>query len=63
MRRPHWLPSGATQSLTLDAVGAATGVSKGGVLYHFPTKEALVAALVEQLSSRVRRRPDARPRR
>jgi AcrR family transcriptional regulator len=38
-------------SLTLDAVGAATGVSKGGVLYHFPTKEALVAALVEQLSS------------
>lgn len=35
--------------LTLDAVGAATGVSKGGVLYHFPTKEALVAALVEEL--------------
>jgi AcrR family transcriptional regulator len=38
-------------SLTLDAVGAATGVSKGGVLYHFPTKEALVAGLVEQLST------------
>lgn len=36
-------------ALTLDAVGAATGVSKGGVLYHFPTKEALVAALVEEL--------------
>lgn len=35
--------------LTLDAVGVATGVSKGGVLYHFPTKEALVAALVEEL--------------
>ena len=28
-------------ALTLDAVGAATGVSKGGVLYHFPTKEEL----------------------
>lgn len=36
-------------ALTLDAVGAATGVSKGGVLYHFPTKEALVAALLEEL--------------
>lgn len=38
-------------ALTLDAVGAAAGVSKGGVLYHFATKEALVAALVEQLST------------
>jgi AcrR family transcriptional regulator len=36
-------------ALTLDAVGAATGVSKGGLLYHFPTKEALVAALLEDL--------------
>jgi AcrR family transcriptional regulator len=38
-------------ALTLDAVGDAIGVSKGGVLYHFPTKEALVAALLEELSS------------
>ncbi|HYN75420.1 MAG TPA: TetR/AcrR family transcriptional regulator [Candidatus Limnocylindria bacterium] len=38
-------------ALTLDAVGAATGVSKGGVLYHFRTKEALVAALVEELAT------------
>lgn len=38
-------------ALTLDAVGAAAGVSKGGVLYHFATKEALVTALVEQLSA------------
>lgn len=36
-------------ALTLDAVGAAAGVSKGGLLYHFPSKEALVAALLEQL--------------
>jgi AcrR family transcriptional regulator len=36
-------------ALTLDAVGAAVGVSKGGVLYHFPTKDALVIALIEQL--------------
>jgi AcrR family transcriptional regulator len=38
-------------ALTLDAVGAAVGVSKGGVLYHFPTKEALVAALLEELTA------------
>lgn len=38
-------------ALTLDAVGAATGVSKGGVLYHFPSKEALVAALLEELTA------------
>ena len=38
-------------ALTLDAVGAATSVSKGGVLYHFPTKDALVAALLEELTT------------
>ncbi|MFK5647938.1 TetR/AcrR family transcriptional regulator [Ornithinimicrobium sp. LYQ121] len=38
-------------ALTLDAVGAATGISKGGVLYHFPTKEALVVALLEELAT------------
>lgn len=38
-------------ALTLEAVGASVGVSKGGVLYHFPTKEALVAALLEELTT------------
>ncbi len=33
--------------LTLDAVAREAGVSKGGVLYHFPTKNALVAAMME----------------
>ncbi|MFQ3582636.1 MAG: TetR/AcrR family transcriptional regulator [Chloracidobacterium sp.] len=33
--------------LTLEAVARAAGVSKGGLLYHFPTKEALVQALIE----------------
>ena len=33
--------------LTLDAVAQEAGVSKGGVLYHFPTKNALVAAMME----------------
>jgi AcrR family transcriptional regulator len=35
--------------LTLDAVAAAAGVSKGGLLYHFPSKEALIEALIDQL--------------
>jgi AcrR family transcriptional regulator len=33
-------------SLTLDAVVRETGRSKGGVLYHFPTKDALIAGMV-----------------
>lgn len=37
-------------ALTLDGVGQAAGVSKGGVLYHFPTKDALVVAMIEQLA-------------
>lgn len=31
--------------LTLDAVAREAGLSKGGLLYHFPTKAALVEAL------------------
>ena len=35
--------------VTLDAVAKASGLSKGGLLYHFPTKEALITAMVQQL--------------
>ncbi|WP_033323864.1 TetR/AcrR family transcriptional regulator [Actinomadura atramentaria] len=38
-----------TQALTLAAVADRAGVSKGGLLYHFPTKEALVQALVSRV--------------
>jgi AcrR family transcriptional regulator len=34
--------------LTLDAVAREAGLSKGGVLYHFPTKEELLRAMVER---------------
>lgn len=37
--------------LTLDSVAAEAGVSKGGLLYHFPNKEALISAMVERLLS------------
>lgn len=33
-------------ALTLDRVAAQAGVSKGGLLYHFPTKDELVRSLV-----------------
>jgi AcrR family transcriptional regulator len=38
--------------LTLEAAAIEAGISKGGILYHFPTRAALVAAMVERLSSR-----------
>ena len=34
--------------LSLDAVAMRAGVSKGGLLYHFPTKAKLLEAMVEQ---------------
>ena len=34
------------QALTLDAVAAQAGVSKGGLLYHFASKRELLDALV-----------------
>ncbi len=34
-------------ALTLDAVAKEAGVSKGGLLYHFPSKDALVRGLLE----------------
>jgi AcrR family transcriptional regulator len=34
------------QALTLDAVAAEAGVSKGGVLYHFGSKRALIEGLI-----------------
>ncbi len=39
-------------ALTLDAVSGASGVSKGGLLHHFPTKNALLDALFESLLDR-----------
>lgn len=37
------------QGLTLDAVAREAGVSKGGLLHHFPSKQALIDAMVEQV--------------
>ncbi|KZM50303.1 TetR/AcrR family transcriptional regulator [Labrenzia sp. OB1] len=37
-------------SLTIDAVAEESGFSKGGVLYNFPTKDALITGMVEYLA-------------
>jgi AcrR family transcriptional regulator len=37
------------QELTIDAVAAAAGVTKGGLIYHFKTKDELLGALVERM--------------
>lgn len=39
-------------SATLDAVAAAAEVSKGGLLYHFASKDALVTGLLGRLRER-----------
>lgn len=38
-----------TQGLTLAAVAARAGVSKGGLLYHFANKDALITGVIERL--------------
>ncbi len=41
-------------NLTLEAVAEEAGISKGGLLYHFPSKEALVEGMVEHLTNNYR---------
>ena len=58
--------SGATH-LTLDAVAKSAGVSKGGLLYHFPSKEALLEGMLarhfEDVDAEISRRLANRGRR
>lgn len=45
------LEQGSTK-VTLESVAARAGVSKGGLLYHFNTKDAMIAAMVRRLGER-----------
>lgn len=47
------------RAATLDAVARKAGVSKGGLLYHFPNKEALIAVLLDRLEGLARADADA----
>lgn len=53
--------------LSLQAVADTAGVTKGGLLHHFPTKQALVDAIFDELlqsfEGRVRQLMDADPER
>jgi AcrR family transcriptional regulator len=42
------LTKGVT-GLTLEAVAREAGVSKGGLLYHFPSKQALIEGMISEL--------------
>jgi len=46
--------------LTLESVAAAAGVTKGGLIYHFKTKEDLLAALVERMMAKLAQKYEAR---
>lgn len=35
--------------LSFDSLAKAAGISRGGILYHFPSKEALIAAMMERM--------------
>jgi AcrR family transcriptional regulator len=52
-------------ALTLEAVAAEAGVSKGGLLYHFKSKSQLLDALVERwdvtVEQEIEARSDGRP--
>lgn len=41
------------RAATMDATAKVAGVSKGGLLYHFGSKEALEAGLIERLDALV----------
>lgn len=47
-----------TAHLTIDAVAAESGLSKGGVLYHFPSKRALLGGMLEHLIETSRQRAE-----
>jgi AcrR family transcriptional regulator len=40
--------------LTFDAVALEAGVSRGGLLYHFPDKEALLKGMLDRLLERAK---------
>ena len=45
----HLVVETGERSATFDAVAGAADVSKGGLLYHFPSKESLAQAIIDGL--------------
>jgi len=46
------IEAGASR-MTLDAVAERSGISKGGLMYNFPTKEALLEAMIGRMGERL----------
>ena len=40
------------EALTIDALARATGLTKPGVVHHFPTKDVLASAVVDRIADR-----------
>ena len=40
------------EALTFDSVASRAGLTRGGVVYHFPTREDLISGIAEDLLSR-----------
>ena len=62
-RREHLLDAAATvfarrgyANAQMDEIAAAADTSKGGLYFHFPTKEALIAAVIGRAGDILRRR-------
>jgi AcrR family transcriptional regulator len=48
------LAKAGARGLTIDAVAAEAGLSKGGVLHHYASKDALISALVARKLAELR---------
>ncbi len=47
-------------AMTLEAVAREAGVSKGGLLYHFSSKDELIAAMLEHHAARIQKAVEAK---
>ena len=47
------ISEGSVHDVTLDGVAARAGITKGGLIYHFKSKEVLLHALVERMRLRL----------
>lgn len=45
----EWLNQHSAQALTLEAIARSAGISKGGLLHHFASKDALIEAVLRQV--------------
>ncbi len=46
------LVASGERAATLEAVAREAGVSKGGLIYHFPSREAMVEGLLDRMRAR-----------